>query len=79
LVLIGIHSDKDNALGKSKASELKMDWPVALDETKKSMEAFHCDSYPDYCLIDRKGNVRFCDIANGEIDKAIDALLKETP
>jgi hypothetical protein len=73
LVLIGIHSDKNNALGKSKASELKMDWPVALDETKKSMEAFH------YCLIDRKGNVRFCDIANGEIDKAIDALLKETP
>jgi hypothetical protein len=77
LVLISIHSDKDDSQGKSKAKEWKMTWPVALDGGSKTMKAFNCDSFPDYCLIDRKGNVRFCDIANGEIDKAVEALLKE--
>jgi hypothetical protein len=79
LVLIGIHSDPDDEKGKASAKEQEMPWPVAFDGKAATMKAFHCDSFPDYCLIDRKGIVRFCDIANGEIDKAIEALLKEKP
>lgn len=52
-------------------------WPVAHDKEGKTMKAFACDSFPDYCVIDRKGVLRFCDLANSEVDKAVEALLKE--
>jgi len=77
LVLISIHSDKDAAKGKAKAKELAMTWPIAFDGPAVTMGAFHCDSFPDYCIIDRKGKVRVCDLANGEVDRAVEALLKE--
>jgi hypothetical protein len=77
LVLIGIHSDKDAEKGKAAVSELGMTWPIAYDVEKGTMEAFHCDSFPDYCVIDRKGIVRYCDLANAEVDKAVELLLKE--
>ena len=38
---------------------------------------YRVDSYPDYYLIDRKGILRYADIANAEIDRAIKKLLKE--
>lgn len=79
LVLISIHSDKDDTQGKAKVKELSMNWPVALDGAATTMNAFHCDSFPDYCIIDRKGVVRVCDLANSEVDKAVAALLKENP
>ena len=41
------------------------------------MTAFHVDSYPDYYLVDRSGKLRFADLANADLDKAIAALLAE--
>ena len=41
------------------------------------MKAFAVDSYPDYYLIDRNGNVRVADLANGDLDRAVEILLKE--
>lgn len=79
LVLISIHSDKDDAKGKAKVKELGMSWPVAFDGTAATMHAFHCDSFPDYCIIDRQGKVRVCDLANSEVDRAVESLLKEKP
>lgn len=79
MVLLGIHSDADNAKGEAAVKELGMTWPIALDPKSGMMSAFNCDSFPDYCVIDRKGNVRFCDLANGDVDKAVEALLKEKP
>ena len=77
MVLIGIHSDPDAAKMKSAVKELKMSWAIALDADSRYMKALKCDSYPDYVLIDRKGKVRFVDLANGELDKAVELLLKE--
>ena len=79
LVLIGVHSDKKDADGKAMVKELDMNWPIALDGAVATMKSFNCDSYPDYCVIDRKGLVRFCDLSNAEVDRAVEALLKEKP
>ena len=37
------------------------------------------DSFPDYYLVDRKGKLRFADLSNREIDRAIKGLLEEKP
>ncbi len=77
MVLIGVHSDADAAKGQAVVKELGMPWPIAQDGKGETMKAFHCDSFPDYCLIDRKGIVRAVDLANAEVDKAVEALIKE--
>ena len=52
-------------------------WPVAVDATRKTVQAFQVDSYPDYYLIDRAGNLRVADLANAELERAITTLLAE--
>ncbi|GIV03258.1 MAG: hypothetical protein KatS3mg015_2088 [Fimbriimonadales bacterium] len=79
LVLLAVHSDPDVAKMKAVVQELKIDYPVAQDGERKTMKAYHGDSFPDYYLIDRSGKVRFADLANADLDKAVEALLKESP
>lgn len=57
--------------------EQKIPYPVAADTEGKTQAAFHADSFPDYYLIDRAGKVRFADLANKDLDRAIALLLKE--
>lgn len=77
LVLIGVHSDPDEAKMDASIKENALPYLIALDGDKSIMKAFHADSFPDYYLIDRSGKVRFADLANGDVDKAIAILLKE--
>lgn len=77
LVLIGIHSDPDVEKMRAAVKENGLDYPIAQDGAKKTMQAMHADSFPDYYLIDRSGKVRFADLANAELDRAVELLLKE--
>jgi thiol-disulfide isomerase/thioredoxin len=77
LVVIGVHSDKDAAKMRDVVKELNMTWPIAQDGAAKTFKAYFGDSFPDYYVIDRKGRLRFADLANSELDRAVDMLLKE--
>jgi peroxiredoxin len=79
LVLIGVHADPNAAEMRKAVKELQIPWPVALDGDKKLFKAVGADSYPDYYVIDRKGRVRFADLANAEVDRAVAVLIKERP
>jgi thiol-disulfide isomerase/thioredoxin len=79
LVVIGVHT---TSAGEKMADFVKKEglpWPVALDVDEKTVKAFHVDSFPDYYVIDRAGKLRFADLANQELDRAVEALLKEVP
>ncbi len=77
LVLIGIHSTKD-AEGMQAFVEAKgIDYPVAIDLEDATKRAYAVDSYPDYYLIDRAGKLRVADLANGDLERAVIALLGE--
>jgi hypothetical protein len=54
-----------------------IDWPVAVDARGETVEALLVDSYPDYYLIDRAGRLRVADLANGDLDRAVQMLLDE--
>ncbi|QDU83102.1 hypothetical protein Pla163_01980 [Planctomycetes bacterium Pla163] len=57
--------------------EQEIGYPVAIDVANATKSAYAVDSYPDYYLIDRAGNLRFADLANGELERAIEYLLAE--
>jgi thiol-disulfide isomerase/thioredoxin len=56
-----------------------MQYPVALDTGAKgnTFAAYKADSYPDYFIIDRKGNLRWGDVTNADVEKAIRLLIEE--
>ena len=39
--------------------------------------AFKANSYPDYYIIDRKGNLRWGDLMNSDVEAAIKLLIAE--
>ncbi len=76
-MVVAVHSDPNEEKMREAVRELGITWPVAQDGEKTLMKAFYADSFPDYYLIDRKGILRFADIANSEVDRAIEFLLRE--
>ena len=51
-------------------------YAVALDQgSGDTFAAYKADSYPDYFIIDRKGNLRWGDVANADVEKAVEILL----
>jgi cytochrome c biogenesis protein CcmG, thiol:disulfide interchange protein DsbE len=79
LVLLAIHSDPNEDAMRKVVAELEMPWLVGFDGESKTMKAFHGDSFPDYYVIDRSGKLRFADLANAEVERAVEMLIKEKP
>lgn len=77
LVLIGVHSTNGGDQMAAFVKDQEIPYPVAVDVDKKTVTAFGGNSYPDYFVIDRKGVLRFADLANAELDKAVAALIAE--
>ncbi|MCB9834262.1 MAG: TlpA family protein disulfide reductase [Planctomycetes bacterium] len=77
LVLIGIHTQNGADEMAGFVAEAKIDYPVAADREGKTVAAFAVDSFPDYYVIDRSGKLRFADLANAELERAVKFLLAE--
>ncbi len=77
LVILGIHSQSGHEKAAEFVKDKKIPYPIALDINGKTVEAFGADSFPDYYLIDRSGQVRVADLANGGLDDALKTLLAE--
>jgi cytochrome c biogenesis protein CcmG/thiol:disulfide interchange protein DsbE len=52
-------------------------YPVVKDAAGATVNAYKVDSYPDYYIIDRQGNLRWGDLVNADLEKAIQILLAE--
>lgn len=77
LVVIGVHTTNGGDKMAAFVAEQGIHYPVAIDVDGKTVKAFAVDSYPDYYLVDRAGNLRVADLANAEVDRVVEALLKE--
>ena len=77
MVLIGVHTKGSAERMPAYVKEAKVAFPVAVDTDGKTVKAYAVDSYPDYYVIDRAGKVRFADLANKELERAVAALLAE--
>jgi len=54
-----------------------IEYTVLLDTRGEAIANYVVDSYPDYYIIDRDGQLRGADIGNGNVEAAIEALLAE--
>lgn len=52
-------------------------YPMARDPQQKTAEAWSAKSYPNYTIVDRKGNVRAMGLKHEHIEKVIEKLLAE--
>ncbi len=85
LEIVGIHTQGAKAKARDFVAEQKIPYRVAIDKADPTQRGksitikslYRVDSYPDYYLIDRNGTLRFADLANSEVDRAVELLLKE--
>jgi cytochrome c biogenesis protein CcmG/thiol:disulfide interchange protein DsbE len=75
VVFIGVCAKSGSEKMAATVKEHGIKYPVAVDAGANA--AFHANSFPDYYLIDRSGVLRWADIVNSDVEKAIGILLKE--
>ena len=75
VVFIGVCAQRGAEKMEATAEEKGIKYPIAVD--KGTNETYKANSYPDYYIIDRKGNLRWADIVNRDVEKAIEHLLAE--
>ena len=77
VVIIGVCAARGGEKMKQTAEQHGIEYPVALDADGKVVGAYAVNSYPDYYIIGRDGKLRWGDIANADVEKAIEHLLAE--
>ena len=85
LVIIGVHTpefafERDRSNVEKALRDLKVTYPVALDNDYNIWRAFHNQYWPAHYFIDAKGRIRYHHFGEGEYgqsEQVIQALLKE--
>jgi hypothetical protein len=81
-VIVAIHTQSAKDRAPAFVREQGLPYLVAVDKAGEggrevTIGKYRVDSYPDYYLVDRKGALRFADLANREVERAIEHLLAE--
>ncbi|GAB4190237.1 MAG: hypothetical protein Kow00105_04630 [Phycisphaeraceae bacterium] len=77
LVVIGVCHTEGGENMPQTAEKYGIRYPIAVDVDEQTVKAYKVNGFPDYYLIDRAGNLRIADCANGAVDQAVQALLAE--
>jgi len=76
-VIIGVCHQRGAEKMKATVEDRDIHYPVAVDQGTNS--DYKANSFPDYYIIDRRGILRWADIVNRDVEKAIKHLLAEQP
>jgi len=77
VVIIGVCAKSGSEKMAETAKKHGIEYPIAADSEGSTVKAYMVNSYPDYYIIDQAGNLRWGDIVNTDVEKAIQALLAE--
>ena len=77
VVIIGVCAQRGAEKIEATVKDRGIQYPVAIDQGTNA--AYKANSYPDYYIIDRNGVLRWADIVNRDVEKAIKHLLAEKP
>ena len=75
VVFIGVCAQRGAEKMADTVKQRGIKYPVATDAGTNA--TYKANSYPDYYIIDRNGVLRWADIANRDVEKAVKILLKE--
>lgn len=78
VVFIAVCAPRGGEKMEQTVKERGIKYATALDAgTGTTFTAFKASGYPDYYIIDRKGNLRWGDLKNSDVEKAIKLLIAE--
>ncbi len=77
LTILAIHASSDAHRALEFVRGQQIACPVAVDSRDVTFARYKVDSCPDYYLVDRKGVLRFADLLNREVERAVAHLLAE--
>ena len=78
VVFIAVCASKGGEKMEETVRKYGIQYAVALDAgIGDTFVSYQADSFPDYYIIDRKGNLRWGDVQNTEVEKAIKLLIAE--
>jgi hypothetical protein len=77
--LLGINSDADKEKLKKRMEEEEITWPSWWDQNTSGPIAtkWNVSGWPTIYVLDHRGVIRFKDVRDEAMDKAVDALLAE--
>ena len=77
--LIGINTDPDREMVKSRSEKDQITWRSFYDKTTSGpiCQAWKVNGFPTIYVIDHKGVIRSMNVRGDAMDKAVDALLTE--
>lgn len=78
LLIIAVHHERGFDASDSGARAEKMGIITAHDAEGKFRELLKVDQDPDFYFVDRAGNLRYADVANGSVKDAADELVAES-
>jgi thiol-disulfide isomerase/thioredoxin len=75
---IGISADHDLEEFKAFVTKSDMSWPQIFDGPGGPLQqAYGIEYFPSIFVLDGKGIIRYRDLRGGDLDKAVEVLLKE--
>ena len=77
VVIIGICHDRGAEKMGAVAKKHEIKYPLAVDVKGATGDAYKNNGFPDYYIIDQNGKLVVADCANGEVEAAVDKLLKQ--
>lgn len=75
VVLIGVCAPNGGEKMAQVVKDKGIEYPVTLDDGGATFKALKGDSFPDYYIIDRKGNLLWGDVVNSDVEHAIELAL----
>jgi len=76
VVFLGVCHPKGGSKMKALAKKKGIKYPIALDHTGKTIDAYKVGGYPDYYIIGKDGKMLLADCANRSLDEVLKALVK---
>ncbi len=76
VVFIGVCCPRGGEKMAETVKSKGIEYAVALDTTGDTFKSYKADSYPDYFIIDRAGNLHWGDVVNSNVENAIEQLLE---
>ena len=77
VVIIGICHDRGSEKMAAVAKKHEIKYPLAVDIKGATGDAYKNNGFPDYYIIDQNGKLVVADCANGQVEAAVDKLLKD--
>jgi peroxiredoxin len=75
--LIGVNADRDREDARKKIEKEEINWRSFFDDGGKIARSWRVRGYPTIYVLDQNGVIRYREVRDKDMDRAVDQLVKE--